>query len=241
MRFLLTSGGITNASIHDALVDLLGKPIAECSALCIPTAIYAFPGGAASAYRLITGSGRQPVVRIGLEVFWVFWSSLRCPASTRNIGSRWSGRLMPCWWEAATPSICATGCSNPDWQTSCRRCRATVYVGVSAGSLVIGPNVGEQFVYGNPLTGGDRALGMVDFSIFPHVDHEDMPDDSMANAEEWAAGISGAGYAIDDQTAIQSGRGAPSNSSPRGSGSCFPPAPKQANQARRQRRSPARA
>lgn len=27
MRLLLTSGGIKNASIHDALVELLGKPI----------------------------------------------------------------------------------------------------------------------------------------------------------------------------------------------------------------------
>jgi hypothetical protein len=40
MRFLLTSAGIKNTSIHNALVDLLGKPIAESSALCIPTAAY---------------------------------------------------------------------------------------------------------------------------------------------------------------------------------------------------------
>ena len=38
IRFLLTSAGIKNTSIHDALVDLLGKPIAESNALCIPTA-----------------------------------------------------------------------------------------------------------------------------------------------------------------------------------------------------------
>jgi dipeptidase E len=44
MRLLLTSAGITNTSIRDALVDLLGKPIAESSALCIPTAAYALPG-----------------------------------------------------------------------------------------------------------------------------------------------------------------------------------------------------
>ena len=29
MRLLLTSAGIKNTSIHDALLDLLGKPIAE--------------------------------------------------------------------------------------------------------------------------------------------------------------------------------------------------------------------
>src|SRR5579864_702686 len=49
MKFLLTSSGISNNSIRNALVDLLGKPIAESSALCIPTAAYACPGGAAMA------------------------------------------------------------------------------------------------------------------------------------------------------------------------------------------------
>ena len=44
MRLLLTSAGIKNTSIHDALVDLLGRPIAESNALCVPTAIYASPG-----------------------------------------------------------------------------------------------------------------------------------------------------------------------------------------------------
>ena len=33
MRLLLTSGGITNPTINNALVDLLGKPIAESTAL----------------------------------------------------------------------------------------------------------------------------------------------------------------------------------------------------------------
>ena len=81
--------------------------------------------------------------------------------------------------------------------------RETVYVGVSGGSLVMTPNVGEDFVFGNPLTGGDRALGIGDFSIFPHLDHEAMPDHSSANAARWAAGIPVPGYAIDDQTAIR--------------------------------------
>ena len=81
--------------------------------------------------------------------------------------------------------------------------RRTVYVGVSAGSLVMGPKVGEEFVYGNPLTGGDRALGMVDLSMFPHLDHEEMPDHAIAGAEAWAAGMPVLAYAIDDQTAIK--------------------------------------
>jgi dipeptidase E len=81
--------------------------------------------------------------------------------------------------------------------------RETVYVGVSGGSLVMAPNVGEEFAGWSPPTGGDRALGLVDFAMFPHLDHESLPDNSMANAETWAAGIPVPGYAIDDQTAIQ--------------------------------------
>jgi dipeptidase E len=60
MGFLLTSAGMKNPSIHNALEDLLGKPIAESSALCIPTAVYAMPGGAAMAWRLICGKESTP-------------------------------------------------------------------------------------------------------------------------------------------------------------------------------------
>ena len=65
------------------------------------------------------------------------------------------------------------------------------------------PSIGEDFVRWKPPTGGDRTLGLVDFSMFPHLDHEAMPGNSMANAEEWAAGMPVPAYAIDDQTAIQ--------------------------------------
>jgi dipeptidase E len=40
MKLLLTSAGISNISIRNTLVDLLGKPIEESKALFIPTAIY---------------------------------------------------------------------------------------------------------------------------------------------------------------------------------------------------------
>jgi dipeptidase E len=78
-----------------------------------------------------------------------------------------------------------------------------VYVGLSAGSMVLTPSVGADFVGWRPPTGGDSTLGLVDFSLFPHLDHEDLPDNAMANAERWAAGMPVPGYAIDDQTAIK--------------------------------------
>src|SRR5512143_2476251 len=65
LKFLLTSAGVKNTSIHNALVDLLGKPIAESSALCIPTATHAMRGGAFIAYRFITGTASTPMCELG--------------------------------------------------------------------------------------------------------------------------------------------------------------------------------
>lgn len=81
--------------------------------------------------------------------------------------------------------------------------RDTVYVGLSAGSMVLTPRIGEEFVGWKPQTGDDSTLGVVDFSIFPHLDSPDCPDNTMAEAERWAAGINGPAYAIDAQTAIK--------------------------------------
>jgi dipeptidase E len=202
MKLLLTSGGIKNTSIHNALVDLLGKPIAKAHALCIPTAIYAFPGGARSAWQLITGRAASPLCELGWKSLGVLeltalpsidkehWVPMVQKTDALLVGG--GDPLYLCYW------IHQSGLADifPSL-------RDTVWVGVSAGSLVMAPNVGEEFVYGSPLTGGDSALGLVDFSMFPHLDHAAMPDHSMANAEKWAAGIAGSAYAIDDETAIK--------------------------------------
>jgi dipeptidase E len=202
MRLLLTSAGIKNASIHDALVDLLGKPIAESSALCIPTAVYAMRGGAGMAWRLINGREATPLCELGWKSLGVLeltalpsideehWVPTVQETDARLVGG--GDPLYLCYWMRQSgladllPSL-----------------RETVYVGVSAGSMVMAPNIGEDFVRWSPPTGGDRTLGVVDFSMFPHLDHEKMPDNSMANAERWAAGIPVPAYAIDDQTAIK--------------------------------------
>jgi len=206
MKFLLTSAGIKNTSIHDALVDLLGKPIAESSALCIPTASYAMPGGAGGAWRFI--SGREPRCPM-CELGWKSLGVLELTALPSIDEEQWvpivketdvllvngGDALYLCHWMRQSgladllPSL-----------------RETVYAGLSAGSMVMSPRIGEEFVESylwKPPTGGDRTLGIVDFSIFPHLDHRDLPENTMADAERWAAEIAGPAYAIDDQTAIK--------------------------------------
>jgi dipeptidase E len=79
----------------------------------------------------------------------------------------------------------------------------TVWLGLSAGSMVMTPRIGRDFVGWKPPTGGDETLGIVDFSICPHLAPDGEPGNSLAAAERWAAGIRHPSYAIDDQTALR--------------------------------------
>jgi dipeptidase E len=202
MNSLLTSAGIKNASIQDALVDLLGKPISECSALCIPTAAYGHPLTPGVAWRFISGRATTPMCELGWKTLGVLeltalpsideeqWVSLVRETDALLVGGG-DALYLNHWLRQSgladlLPSL-----------------RDTVWIGLSAGSMVMTPRIGEDFVFWRPPAGGDEALGFVDFSIFPHVDHEDLPENTMAEAERWAAGLPNPAYAIDDQTAIK--------------------------------------
>jgi dipeptidase E len=202
VRLLLTSAGIKNPSIRDALVDLLGKPIAESSALCIPTAAYANRDGAFHAWRFI--SGREPRTPM-CELGWKSVGVLELTALPSIDKERWIPMLQ------ATDVLLVEG-GDPLYLCYWMRQSGladllpsleTVYVGLSAGSMVMAPSIGADFVRWTPPTGGDVTLGMVGFSMFPHLDHAAMPDNSMADAEKWAAGMRVPCYAIDDETAIK--------------------------------------
>src|SRR5262249_331579 len=79
----------------------------------------------------------------------------------------------------------------------------TVWVGLSAGSMVMTPRIGEDFVEWRSPTGDDSTLGFVDFSICPHVNGDDHPGNTMAEAEGWAAGTAAPACAVDDETAFK--------------------------------------
>lgn len=200
MKLLLTSGGVTNTSIRDALVDLLGKPIADCRALCIPTAQWGHPMCGPTSVRGFV-SGVLPwggMTSLG-------WRSLGVLELTAlpSIGEE---RWIP-WVREADVLLVDGG----DATYLCHWMRQsgladllpslpeTVWVGVSAGSMVMTPRIGANFVEW-PSAPDDRTLGVVDFSIFPHLDV--FPENSLAEAERWGADIGGPAYAIDDQTAI---------------------------------------
>lgn len=201
MRLLLTSGGLTNPSIQNALVELLGKPVAESSALCIPTAQWGHPMcGPVSARGFVSGT---PPWGGMTAMPWKSLGVLELSALPTIGAHRW----MP--WVRDVDALLVDG---GDATYLCHWMREsgladvlpsltdTVWVGVSAGSMVLTPRIGSDFVEWEGAA-DDRTLGIVDFSIFPHL--EVFPDNTLANAERWAAEIGGHGYAIDDQSAIQ--------------------------------------
>src|SRR6185312_981463 len=161
MRLLLTSAGISNTSIRDALVELLGKPIAESSALFIPTAIYALPNGSDIAYRVIRGSLGDPFCELGWKSLGVL-ELTALPSIKKESLSRWlqeSDALLVgggdcqylCYWMQQSgladllPSLL----------------RQTVYVGLSAGSMVM-TRFGTTYGGHTLPAETDKALGLVD-------------------------------------------------------------------------------
>jgi len=204
MKLLLTSAGIKNASIRDALVGLLGKPIAESDALCIPTASYAHPmAGPGRAWNFISGQEpRCPMTELGWKSMGVLeltalpsldedlWVPLVKETAVLLVNG--GDALYLCHWMRQS--------GLADLMPSLQN---TVWVGLSAGSMVMTPRIGEDFVQWRPPTGDDTTLGIVDFSICPHLAQDGMPGNSMAEAERWAADIRGPAYAIDDETGIK--------------------------------------
>ncbi|TYS67840.1 peptidase E [Sutcliffiella horikoshii] len=203
MKLLLTSAGVNNKSIHDALVDMLDKPIAESTALCIPTAMYGHPwvGPGEKAWDFIRGSSDNPMINLG----WKSVGVLELTALPSINRDRWvplvreTDVLLVSGGDALYLYHWMKQSGLADLLPELK----AVYVGMSAGSMVMAPNIGEFFVGWAPPNGEDKTLGLVDFAMFPHLDHEMLPGNTMAAAEKWAAEMQGQAYAIDDMTAIK--------------------------------------
>lgn len=201
MKLLLTSGGVTNPSIHAALVQLLGKPISEYHALCVPTAQWGHPMcNPASVQGFVAG---KAATRQFTGLSWASLGVLELTALPTIGAQRW----VP-WVRDADVLLVDGG----DATYLCHWMRESgladllpslpdkVWVGVSAGSMVLTPRIGADFVEWTSAP-DDRALGVVDFAIFPHLNA--FPTNTLSDAERWAADIGIPAYAIDEQTAIK--------------------------------------
>jgi dipeptidase E len=224
VKLLLTSSGIRNATIRNALVDLLGKPIEESTALVVPTAILPFSVGAEMAARLIRGETQTPFADLGWRSLGVL-ELTALPSIDRDV---WVPTVQAAdallFW-GGDPLYLSYWISESGLIDLLPSLTTTVYVGASAGAMAAASVFGET--YTEPRTGSGRPLtseeiefetpdgpahrtfhtatgaGLVDFAVIPHLDSPGHEDASLANAETWAARNPGATYAIDDETALK--------------------------------------
>jgi len=202
MKLLLTSAGISNTSIRNALVELLGKPIAEASALFVPTAIYGILNGGEIVRKVICGTLGDPFC----DMEWKSLGLLELTALPTIKKELWVPKLQE------TDALLVGG---GDCQYLCYWMQQSgladllpslldkiVYVGLSAGSMIM-TRYGTTYDNHTLPAESDKSLNFVDFAIHPHLDYPAFPNNSMANLEKLAATLPMASYAIDDQTAIK--------------------------------------
>jgi dipeptidase E len=200
MKLLLTSGGVTNPSIRTALLELLGKPIAESTALCIPTAAYSFADGPDLAYNLITGAATSPLCGLGWKSLGLLELSVLSSVRPAN----WIPRVQ------GTDALLVGG---GDPMFLCRWMRQsgladllpsldTLYVGVSGGSVALSA-YGDNYDGRDEPIGVEKALGLLDFAIYTHLDHPHIPEAALDQIEQWASRVPVPTYAVDDQTAVK--------------------------------------
>ena len=202
MKLLLTSAGISNTSIRNALVDLLGKPISEASALFVPTAIYGIPNGGEIVRKVICGSLGDPFCDLG----WKSLGLLELTALPSIKKELW----VPMLQEADALLVGGGDCQYLTYWMQQSGLTALfpsllhriVYVGLSAGSMIM-TSFGTTYNNHTLPTESNKCLGIVDFAIHPHLDYPSFPSNSMVNYEKLAATLPMPSYLIDDQTAIK--------------------------------------
>src|SRR4051812_9637279 len=142
MKLLLTSAGITNPSIQDALGDLLGKPISESSALVVPTGIYPFSVGPEMAVRLIRGLVATPLC----ELPWKSLGVLELTALPSIQKDAWTSTVretdaLLVW--GGDPLYLAHWMRQSGLADLLPSLTELVYVGVSAGAMAATSVIGE--------------------------------------------------------------------------------------------------
>lgn len=199
MKLLLTSGGLENQSIISALRELVGTDFKDAKLIFIPTAANMEVG---DKWWLINdlvkckelGFKQVDIVDIA-AVPQAVWQSRLEKADVIMVGggntSYLMGQIRKSGLAEILPNLLKT----------------RVYVGISAGSMVVAPKLKEkemQRLYEEPIVDDDtnEGLGLVDFLVVPHMNSPYFPRVAEL-IDETAKDIDMLFYAIDDQTAIK--------------------------------------
>lgn len=199
MKLLLTSGGLTNKSIEKALFELVNKKPEDTSLCFIPTASNVEMGDKDWFINDLKNIDKQNFKSVSItdisavsEDIWrpqmeeadiLFFEGGNTYHLMRWINKSSLGKILP------------------------ELLRTKVYVGLSAGSMVTGPDLAlrlSQIIYGDDMEEKNMdGLGFVDFYFLPHLNSPYFPARMEENAKRVASEISKKIYFLDDQSALK--------------------------------------
>lgn len=199
MKLLLTSGGITNDTIKNALAGLVGKPFSKTSLTFIPTAADIEPYDKSWLVEDLYNCKKLGLKQIDIvdisALSKELWEPRLKSADILFFGGGNTFHLM--YWINKS--------SLAKMLKSLLKTR--VYAGISAGSMVAGKTISSNSkkLYYEDLFGyqDEKALGFVDFQIRPHLNSPHFPDVQEKALRKLAKGAKEKVYAIDDNMAIK--------------------------------------
>ncbi|MDP2598826.1 MAG: Type 1 glutamine amidotransferase-like domain-containing protein [Candidatus Liptonbacteria bacterium] len=200
MKLLLTSGGITNPSIAEALFELVGKKPEETSLVFIPTASNKEAGDKSWFINDLVNLKKLNLKSIDIaDISAIDESAWKPRFDSADIlffegGSnyhlmRWVGR---------------SGLAKllPEYL------KTKVYAGLSAGSMITSkdqPIKFSQAIYEEDFDEKEDlpSLNLVDFYFLPHLDSPYFKNSREGFIGEIAEGMTDKIYAMDDQSALK--------------------------------------
>ena len=199
MKFLLTSAGISNASIEKALFELLDKPASETKVAFVPTAATLVADDKSwliEDFQYFVKEGFQSIDIVDIS------------AVPRE---NWEKRF-----ESA--DLLVFGGGDEQYLTRVMResgvaealpelLKSRVYMGISAGSMVVGKllpgELTKELWPEESFVGNEEGMSMYDFSIFPHFNSEYFAHLRAPLIESMKDQFPRTVYALDDQSTLK--------------------------------------
>jgi len=200
MKLLLTSGGITNKSIANALFELIGKKPEETSLVFIPTASNVEMGDKEWFINDLINLKKQNFKSIDIAdisaVEERIWKPKLEQADVLFFEGGNTYHLMEWINKSGLAKVLP------------EMLKTKVYVGVSAGSMVTNPDLAlkiSQIVYEEDIdkTEDMKGLGFVDFYFLPHLNSEYFKKLRENVIRDTTKGMTEKIYALDDNSALK--------------------------------------
>lgn len=200
MKLLLTSGGLTNESISNALVELVGKKTEDTSLCFIPTASTIETGDKDWLINDLININKQGYKSVSIVDICALPENIWRPQMEEADVLFFSGGnnffLMEWINKSGLKEILLKFLETKVW------------VGISAGSMVTNPDLSlkiSQTVYGEDFDKTEEidGLNFVDFYTLPHLNSQYFPNVNLENLQKLSEKINKKIYALDDQSALK--------------------------------------